>query len=176
MTARFLVFPRTSSSLKDMQLICHSSSTTTVLAQPSPAARAWWCVKAASVWAQTATSWGRETTCCAPSRLNQPRLHQPAASPTGQNARRANQTASGWSSRTATARQQHSAAWASPPAAGAAAAAPSWSPVFSVPNDVTGRTYKRRAEGKKNNTKTNKKKQKTHNCYKYMQSVKQMAE
>lgn len=134
--------PPTSSSLKDMQLICHSWSSTSALAQPSPAARAWCCVKAASVWAQTATSWGRGTTCCAPSLLSRPRLHRRAAASTaGRSARRANRTASGWSSPTATARRQHSAAWASRPAAGAAAAVPSWSRVCSVPNDVkTGRT------------------------------------
>ncbi len=122
-----------------MQLICPSWSTTTVLGQRSPAAHAWCCVKAASAWVQTATSWGRGTTCCAPSPPSRPPAPQQAASTTDQNAHRANQTAtgwSGWSAFTATTREQHSAAWASQPAAGAAAAAPSWNQEFSAPNEI----------------------------------------
>lgn len=125
-----------SSSQRDMRLICPSWSTTTVLDQLSPAARAWCSVKAASAWAQTATSWGRGTTCCAPSPPNQLPAPQQAASTTDQNAHRANQTASGWSALTATSREQHSAAWASQPAAGVAAAAPSWNQAFSVPSEI----------------------------------------
>lgn len=143
----FLYFPPTSSSLKDMQLICRSSSTTTALAQPSPAARAWCCAKAALVWAPTATSWGRGTTCCAPSPLSRPRPHRRAAATTGRSARRASRTVSGWSSLPAR-QQRSSAAWASQPAAGAAAAAPSWSRLFSLPNDVRSGAYKPRAKKK----------------------------
>lgn len=139
-------FPSQSSSQKDMQLTCRSWSTTTALAQPSPAARAWCCAKAALVWAPTATSWGRGTTCCAPSPLNRPRLPRQAASTTGRNARRANPTASGRSSATATARRQHNAAWALQPAVGAAAAAPSWIRGYSAPNDLRSGWYKHRAK------------------------------
>lgn len=48
--------PLNSSSQRDMQLICPSWSTTTVLGQPSPAAHAWCYAKAALAWVQTATS------------------------------------------------------------------------------------------------------------------------
>lgn len=128
--------PLNSSSQRDMQLICHSWSTTTALGQPSPAAPAWCCVRAALAWALTATSWGRGTTCCAPSPPSQLPAPQLAASTTGRSARRANQTASGWSPLTATAREQRSAAWASRQAAGAAAAALKWNQAFSVQNEI----------------------------------------
>lgn len=127
--------PLNSSSQRDMRLICPSWSTTTVLGQPSPAARAWCSAKAALAWVQTATSWERGTTCCAPSPLSRPPAPRQAASTTDQNAHRASQTVSGWSPSRATAKDQHSAAWASQPAAGAAAAAPSWNQAFSAPND-----------------------------------------
>lgn len=124
-----------------MQLICPSWSTTTVLGLPSPAVHAWCYVKAASAWAQTATSWGRGTTCCAPSPPSQPPAPQQATSTTDRSAHRANPTASGWSGSgwsalTVTARERPSAAWASQRAAGAAAAAPSWNQEFLAQNEI----------------------------------------
>jgi len=136
--------PLHSSSQTDMQLICPSWSTTTVLGQPSLAAHAWCYVKAASVWVQTATSWGNGTTCCAQSPHSQPPPLQQAASTTDLSAHRANQTASGWngsgwSAVTARARERPSAAWASQRAAGAAVAAPSWNQEFSTKNETMWR-------------------------------------
>lgn len=135
-----------------MRLICPSWSTTTALGQPSPAAHAWCSAKAASAWARTATSWGRGTTCCAPSPPNRPPAPQRAASTTDQSARRANQTGSGWRAFTATARERRSAAWASQPAAGVAAAAPSWSQAFSAPNEISKTMSLLESDLKKKNT------------------------
>lgn len=148
-----------------MLLICPSWSTTIVLGLPSPAAHAWCYVKAASAWAQTATFWGRGITCCAQSPPSQPPAPRQATSTTDQSAHRASQTVrgwsgSGWSAHTATARERPSAAWASQRAVGAAAAALSWSRVFSAQNEIRegifGRvTYRSCADEQTRNIKIN---------------------
>lgn len=122
-----------------MQPTCPSWSTITVRGQPSPAAPAWCCARAASAWEPTATSCASGTTCCAPSPRSRRLARQRAACTCDPSALRASRTASGPSWPMASASKgRRSGAWASRRVAGDAVAAPSWTLDSSVLSEDGG--------------------------------------